>query len=601
MSSRRQFIPRPITDRAFWDAVRVDPSLADFVVHVEEVAANADSRPAPPSATDFLAARRDNNRGVLDTWWRLGRTTLSCLAMRRLLRGIDAHDPDDTLLNWLWTMSTQPTWAVSAHLPGKDLPADDVAMDLATCEMAADLAEMALTLGSWMDSVSDTLKERVLWEIDRRCLGPYSDPSTVCWWDNGTSNWSGVCAGSMLAACEAMARMGRPYPPARQRALDTVGRYIDNGFTEHGECDEGVSYWTYGVSFAMHGLMRLSDADYDAHVDHERLRQIASYPQRAHLFGQTFYAGNDANSVNEPTPWLCETLALAEGVAWLRSWPSTSRRHSETWSFAQYLRLASIVVAPGRSAPFPNNGVAAERLSESSFLPDQQVAILRSPRMIAILEGGHNDERHNHNDVGSFQIFVDDTAIVPDLGNVWYTADYFTDKRYVYLAASSRGHNCPIIDGHEQRSGREASAVIEEWDEAAGVLSIEASSAYPAKAALGQWRRTLRRSVDGFSISDTMLIHTANCHVAQRVWSTKPVTEIGRGLFHVGPLVLTAPGAYRGDISKYDGTAESLRAYGGATLYCLDLSYEADDDGRLSTEMVFTLGAAEGNVSAFPE
>ena len=190
MSDRRQFIPRPITDRAFWDAVRVDPGLADFVAHVEEVATLADPRPAPPSATDFLAAKRDNDRDILDNWWRLGRTTFSCLAMRRLLHGIDANDPDDTLLNWLWAMSTQPTWAVSAHLPGKDLPADDIAMDLAACEMAADLAEIVETLGPWMDSVSETLKQRVLWEIDRRCLVPYADPSTKCWWDNGSSNWS---------------------------------------------------------------------------------------------------------------------------------------------------------------------------------------------------------------------------------------------------------------------------------------------------------------------------------------------------------------------------------------------------------------------------
>jgi hypothetical protein len=232
-------------------------------------------------------------------------------------------------------------------------------------------------------------------------------------------------------------------------------KYLQDGFTEHGECDQGIGYWSYGLAFAMAGLSRLSNAEYEAVVDRERLRTIANYPHRAHLFGGTFYAGNDGDAVNPAVPWLCEILAASEGIEWLREWASAVPAAAD-WSFSQLLRNLSIRATPPKLGP--------ESVSASSYLPDQQVAILRTPRVIAILEGGHNDERHNHNDIGSVRIFVDNTAIVPDLGNRTYTADYFSDKRYTYLATSSLGHNCPIVNGHAQRPSREAIATVHHLD-----------------------------------------------------------------------------------------------------------------------------------------
>src|SRR5579884_4397001 len=108
-------------------------------------------------------------------------------------------------------------------------------------------------------------------EIDRRTLIPYGDGFQV-WWENPrrATNWLGVCTGNILAACEAMALLGQPRPLARARALQGLNRFMKAGFTEHGECDEGMGYWCYGVGEACMGLGRLSKDELEANIDMDR-------------------------------------------------------------------------------------------------------------------------------------------------------------------------------------------------------------------------------------------------------------------------------------------------------------------------------------------
>src|SRR5206468_3975408 len=115
-----------------------------------------------------------------------------------------------------------------------------------------------------------TLFSRVIHEIDERVLRPYGEGDKVNW-EPASTNWAGVCAGCILAACESFAAMGMPRNAAKARALDTLAGYIRDGFTEHGECDEGIGYWNYGLANAVRGWMRLSPEEYAAVVDHERL------------------------------------------------------------------------------------------------------------------------------------------------------------------------------------------------------------------------------------------------------------------------------------------------------------------------------------------
>ncbi|MBA3710072.1 MAG: heparinase II/III family protein [Planctomycetes bacterium] len=590
------YAPVSIADRGHWAAVARAPHLAPLIDHVEQLCARTEPMPPTLRASDFLAART-GDRGRSDHVW-MERVKLGALAFRRCVRGLDPADRDDRLLDWLWAYLSAPTWVAAAHIADHDLPsAAYVKPDLAACEMAATLAELREVMKPWMDSFSSTLADSIITEIDRKVLTPYGDGAYVHWQSPTSvmSNWVGVCAGSILIACESLAAQGFPRPKARARALEGVNIFFEQSFTPHGECDEGVMYWNYGMVNACSAAMRLPRGDFTALVDQRRFAQVASYPQRAHLFDNVFFSGNDsglrAGAPMSIVPW------LAEGVCpWLADWARNAPIFGGT--FPHLLRTS--MHAPLRSAaPEPARDAAVSM----AFLEDQQVAIVRAPTprgdLTVCLTGGTNDERHNHNDLGHFIVALGDELIVPDLGAPHYRTEFFSDRRYTFLSASSRGHCCPIVGGHEQRAGAEAAGhvVTRRVDADSAEYELELGSAYPVEAGLRSWRRSLTVARHGsdarLSITDRFA-GRAEDTIVEVIWSLRPFERIASDTeptFRLGSIILrlAAPPVDL-QLSEVSSKAEMLREYPDQTLHVLSATYRTDSEGRLVAGFGFTFG-----------
>jgi hypothetical protein len=110
-----------------------------------------------------------------------------------------------------------------------------------------------------------------------------------------------------------------------------------------------------------------------------------------------------------------------------------------------------------------------------------------------VVKGGHNDEHHNHNDVGEVVVAGDGVPVLVDAGRPTYTADTFGPNRYGLWMMQSRWHNVPLIRGAAQAAGRErrASAV----DVLPDGLALDLHEAYDVPGLRG-WRRTARL-IDG--------------------------------------------------------------------------------------------------------
>lgn len=574
------FTPPSIEDRTWWGRAATDPALAAWR---ERHAATLAEVGDPPRATaaHWLHIRRTNDRGPSDRLTKQTTNGLLALTLQRGLLGPDGDD--DRLLDWYWQAAHQAAWTMSPHLGGGLPRVDRPVIDLGAAMLALHLAEGLEMLAPWLRRQAPEFLASIIAAIDRNVVGPYGSGVEV-WWDRGThlNNWLGVCAGSILGACRSLAALGETRPEAEARARRGVATYLERSFSPSGECDEGLGYWSYGMAFACAGLSRLPPAEVAA-LGGARLQLCADYPRRAHLGDDRFIAANDGNDRCRANLALVPWLAAATGSTWLWAW-AAHHPGSELGNLRTVdglMRLVDVGPAP----PLRND-------MRTELLPDQQIAVLRRGRLIAVLSGGHNAENHNHNDLGNIQVMLDGRAVVPEIGFPSpYPADFFGPRRYTYLAASSRGHSCPLIAGCEQRAGRDAAAVVTAWtpDAPEPSCELELAAAYPSEAGLRSWRRSLTDTLAGMVLEDRFAT-TPGAAIEHALWFADPPEVVRKGaVLSVrcsGLHTEIAPAPVAWSVESID--PQTLRLTGpGTSLHRLALAYASDGVGELALSTRF--------------
>jgi len=160
-----------------------------------------------------------------------------------------------------------------------------------------------------------------------------------------------------------------------------------------------------------------------------------------------------------------------------------------------------------------HNATSSEPLIGSAWLPDIQVMVSRDQEaskkgLYIAAKAGHNQESHNHNDVGSFMVFYNGKPILIDVGAGTYTKDY--GKSWVI---SSAYHNMlPIVNGAVQLTGRKyaASNVSFTSDAQKNVFKQDISKTYNEDLGMRKWERTITHNkgksiviADNFYFSST--------------------------------------------------------------------------------------------------
>ena len=73
-------------------------------------------------------------------------------------------------------------------------------------------------------------------------------------------------------------------------------------------------------------------------------------------------------------------------------------------------------------------------------------------------KGGHNNESHNHNDIGEFVVYLDGLPLLIDAGVETYSRKTFSPQRYEIWTMQSAYHSLPTIDGVQQSPGEQFAA-----------------------------------------------------------------------------------------------------------------------------------------------
>ncbi len=137
---------------------------------------------------------------------------------------------------------------------------------------------------------------------------------------------------------------------------------------------------------------------------------------------------------------------------------------------------------------------AAPPLPREVWFPSTQVLVAReaggtAAGLTLVAKAGHNDDHHNHNDVGAFIVASDGVPVIVDAGRPTYTAQTFSADRYSIWTMQSSWHAVPEVRGIPQSPGPEFAARDVRRTE--GALSSDLAGAYPLPA-LHAWRRSIR-------------------------------------------------------------------------------------------------------------
>ncbi|AXG82304.1 heparinase [Streptomyces paludis] len=587
---RRVPVP-PVTDRGVWDTVDAGTRTALLTAAEAELA-----RPAPVlRASDWARAFRDGVRTAYESEAGALRHRTSLFVLAAVLTGesAPAQAPPgaapylDAAADALMALAEASTWCWAPHdrfttARGENLPdPDEPFLDLGAAEVASLLAWADHVLGPRLDERVPGLRRRIRREVRLRVLDPFRRIRDWHWigLDGDAHNWNPWVHGAVLTAALLLGDDDAENEEGEEERADIV-RLVVRGLDlfaqvlpDDGGVDEGVAYWWLGACRLLEALDLLAAVggpECDAR-DLPVLAEVVRYPYRMHFGGAWYVNVGDAPArLPDEQPWhvlfrwgtrlgdpAVSGHALARGLA-----RGVTASHEDGLGRA----LAGLTdptwraaTATAATATSPDNAGNAAWLPRDVWLPRVEVLVTReragtAEGLALAVKGGHNDERHNHLDVGTYWVALDGEPVIVDIGQPTYTASSFGPGRYHAWPLRSAWHNVPQ-PGSGQRPGAayRARDVRAETGGPATEWSADLAHAYP-EGLLGALRRTVT------------LIRATAAAPAHIVVTDEPApgpdgTSGTLGLSHV----------IAGDVRLHEGRAVVATAGGGA----LQLTWDA--------------------------
>ena len=461
-------------------------------------------------ATNYLKFARIGDRAQYEAPYFQRRDTLGALVIAECIEGQGRFL--DAITNAVWSICEESSWVLPAHMyiqgdPGLPDTANPV-VDLFDGETAALVAWTVYLLGEQLQAISPLIVPRLTREIDARILTPNLERDDFWWMGFGetrVNNWNPWVNSNWLA-CNLLIE---PDEERRAAAVYKILRSLDRflvPYPRDGGCDEGPGYWSRAgasVYDNLEMLQNVTGGQLDEFGD-PLIRNIGRYVYRAHISGSYYLNFADASSVLMPDPLLVfgygrmiEDAPMQAFGAWLAGQADVLSHGVATErniapSLGRLLpALFSLKDLPAQPAQPP--------LVRDVWLPDIQVMVARDQAgaergFYLAAKGGHNEESHNHNDVGNFVTYLDGKPVIIDIGVETYTRKTFSPQRYEIWTMQSAYHSLPTINGVMQSPGKKFAAQGVQYtaDEVSASLSLDLAAAYPPEAGIRSWQRTIR-------------------------------------------------------------------------------------------------------------
>ena len=451
---------------ANWEDIKTNPF---YKPQIDAIRAEADRlicEPIPSvSFADYHLYYETGNRLQYENFYFERRKRLDIYAFLYLLDENDTYRKP--LFDSLWAILDEFTWALPAHVD-ENLPLEKqrCMLDLFSSETGYTLSEIYFLLHHRFPKL---LCRRIEAEIHQRIIQSFLVlfPNGMNRWEAMNNNWAAVCAGSVGNVFLYMAS-DEEWAAAKPRLLTCMNNFL-SGFSNDGACLEGFTYWQYGFGYFLQFaelLRQYTDGAEDL-LTLPKVQLIAQFQQNCILDDSLCIPVSDANMEQ-----FKQDLYISHYL--YRHFPGIelpdremSYRfgddHCHRWgAFLRYFLWTDSTIP------------VCTMKKKSWYFKDAAWYIHNDDMYSFMAKAGHNDEPHNHNDIGNFCLSHQNHFLLYDLGAGEYTASYFRDEtRYSHITNSSFGHSVPLIGGAGQMPGKQYSGSILEATHKHLVISME--------------------------------------------------------------------------------------------------------------------------------
>lgn len=457
-------------------------------------------------ATDYLEFERTGNRQIMEKPFGDNNQAIMQLLLAELAEGKGRFI--DQLINGVFHTCEMTSWALSAHLitqpSHRALPDSQYQLiDLTAGDLGGLLSWTYYFMHDEFDKIDPEISKRLYRELDKRIMTPYLENNNFWWlaWNykgQMVNNWNPWCNSNALMTFMLLEDNPDRLSDAVYRSMISVDRFL-NYVHSDGACEEGPSYWGHASGKALDYLVLL---EYITNgkisvFDNSQIKSMGEYIAKSYVGNGWVVNFADASAKGGGDPYLIyrygkavDSDELKQFASMLNSKNGISFTGRDVFRTLEALRISDELA----------NYTEKYKSSNFTWYPETEFCYLRNDKAFFAAKGGYNDESHNHNDAGTFSLWVNNTPIIIDAGVGTYTKQTFSSERYSIWTMQSNYHNLPMINGVPQKYGRKFKA--NDAKASKNSFSVEIASAYPDEAAVESWVRSYKFSKNSLAISD---------------------------------------------------------------------------------------------------
>lgn len=489
-------------------------------------------------ATDYLDFERNGSRQKM--WDVNGHNSraLVDLVLAELAEGKGRFL--DQIINGMFLMTERTSWVHSYHqsrqTSGRVLPDDrDHFIDLGAQEWACDIAVIWHLFHEEFDKVDPSISAAIERAMKRQIFDPYLDDSKfreMAWLGLGDNartkfnNWTIWCNTNVMVAFLLMERDQALLDRAVGRAMASNDLYLNSSCID-GACDEGPGYWSHNAG-KLRDWARLM---YDASLGKfnifgvDQIRAMGEYISRVYIGDGWAVNYSDAGARTTGTikdvfgfgldlgsdemmdyALYLSVMKYGDDFATLRSMGNDDlmRTFNAMKNAPLFRERADKALAAAGGDLGKMRGDLRKSVPAVTWYPVTRHYVARNGSgWVLSAKSGNNGESHNHNDVGSSVLFIDEIPVFIDAGSATYTKDTFSKNRYKIWTMQSKWHNTPTINGADQKQGSEYSSKDSEVDAAKKIFRTDIAGAYLKEAKCRTWKREYKLNEKSLTLTDS--------------------------------------------------------------------------------------------------